>query len=77
MFTNPRLHRRTRTELGALPERPQLRDASYDAATLAFLHVHERIESLPAPAQPAAWARVTRTLASLPHPELADALDLG
>lgn len=77
MFTTLRLRRRTHTEPGALPVRPQLRDASYDAATLAFLHVHERIESLPAAAQPAAWARVTRTLASLPHPELADALELG
>lgn len=59
-----------------LPERHQLCDASYDAATLAFLHLHERIDTLPADMQSASWQRVTRTLSGLPDPDLAEALGL-
>lgn len=78
MFKTPRATNRARLGVGpgTLPARPQLYDASYDAATLAFMHLHERIGQLPAQAQPDAWIRVTRTLAHLPDPDLAEALAL-
>lgn len=76
MFGTSRHRCRARVTPGSLPARPQFVDASYDAATLAFIHLHERIEGMPVQAQQVAWQRVMRTLASLPDPDLSEVLAL-